>query len=123
MSQIARTLDLNLLRVFDVLMQERHVSRAADRLRLTQSSTSNALDRLRKALNDQVLERQGNCMVPTHAALDLWPHVQAALQALETGLNGLEAFSPAEHRQQFRIGVDEYSLHLWASARYQLTRL
>ena len=113
MALTTRTLDLNLLRVFDRLMQERHVSRAADRLGLTQSSTSNALDRLRQALGDRVLERQGNTMVPTRVAHDLWPHVQEALRALEIGLNELEHFDPAEHRQQFQIGVDEYSLHLW----------
>ncbi len=123
MSRIGRMLDLNLLRVFDVLMQERHVSRAADRLGLTQSSTSNALDRLRNALDDRVLERQGNRMVPTRAALDLWPHVQASLQALEVGLNGLEVFDPREHLQQFSIGVDEYSLHLWGDQILQTVRV
>ncbi len=64
-------LDLNLLRVFAVLMEERSVSRAAPRLRLTQASASNALARLRATLGDRVLERQGNAMVPTRRSLDL----------------------------------------------------
>lgn len=110
-----QTLDLNLLRVFDTLMRARHVSRAADRLGLTQSATSNALERLRQALGDRLLERQGNRMVPTRAALDLWPHVQDALAALEAGLSGFDDFSPGTHAGRFAIGIDEYSLHLWGA--------
>lgn len=105
-------MDLNLLKTFDVLMQERHVSRAARRLALTQASTSNALDRLRQAFGDRVLERQGNQMAPTRLALDLWPHVQTALLSLDQGLRVLEEFDPRSHRHQFRIGIDEYSLHI-----------
>jgi DNA-binding transcriptional LysR family regulator len=103
-------LDLNLLKVFDVLMEERSVSRAARRLGITQSSTSNALERLRRALDDRVLERSGNAMVPTRTAIELWPHVQLALAQIVTGINSVGEFDPATLRQTVSIGMDEYSL-------------
>lgn len=103
-------LDLNLLKVFDMLMEERSVSRAARRLGITQSSTSNALDRLRRALDDRVLERSGNAMVPTRTAIELWPHVQLALAQIVTGLNSVGEFDVAALRQTVSIGMDEYSL-------------
>ncbi|WP_163273061.1 LysR family transcriptional regulator [Chelativorans alearense] len=107
-----RQIDLNLLRVFDVLMEERSVSRAASRLGLTQSSTSNALDRLRRSLGDRILEREGNGMVPTRAAIELWPHVQSAIRQIDLGLEALARFNPSRLRATFSIGIDEYSLTL-----------
>ena len=61
-------LDLNLLRVLDVLMQERRVATAAQRLGLSQPAVSNALGRLRKALGDELLTRAPNGMEPTEFA-------------------------------------------------------
>lgn len=107
---IPRSLDLNLLRVFDFLMRERSVSGAATQLNLTQPSASNALERLRQALGDPLMTRQGNKMVPTQAALDLWPHVQAALASLSAGLEDLRAFQPATACGVFKIGLDAYSM-------------
>lgn len=109
-------LDLNLLRVFDVVMEERSVSRAARRLGITQSSTSNALDRLRRTLGDRVLERSGNIMVPTRVAIDLWPHVRSALAQIATGLDSVGAFDPAGMRHTIGIGMDEYSVAVLAPA-------
>ena len=109
-------LDLNLLRVFDVVMEERSVSRAARRLGITQSSTSNALDRLRRTLGDRVLERSGNVMVPTRAAVEFWPHVRSALAQIATGLDSIGAFDPAAMRQTIGIGMDEYSVAVLAPA-------
>ncbi|MDJ0992518.1 MAG: LysR family transcriptional regulator [Dinoroseobacter sp.] len=108
--KIPRTLDLNLLRVFDTLMRERSVSGAAIRLNLTQPSTSNALERLRHALGDRLLVRQGNTMVPTQAAQDFWPHVQAALAKIETGLETLQHFDPSTAEGKLTIGIDAYSM-------------
>jgi DNA-binding transcriptional LysR family regulator len=107
-----RQIDLNLLRVFDVLMEERSVSRAAARLGLTQSSTSNALDRLRQSFGDRILEREGNGMVPTRAAIELWSHVQSAIRQIDMGLEALARFNPSRLRATFSIGIDEYSLTL-----------
>lgn len=105
-----RGLDLNLLRVFDALMRRRGVTAAAADLGLTQSSTSNALDRLRRALGDRLLERQGNVMVPTRRALDLWPAIAEALSTLAAGLAGFQSFEPARADLRFRIGMDDYAV-------------
>src|SRR5690606_25458957 len=63
-----RRLDLNLLVVFDAVLNERSVSRAADRLALTQPAVSHALARLRVACGDAIVTRQGKAMVPTPKA-------------------------------------------------------
>jgi DNA-binding transcriptional LysR family regulator len=78
-----RTLDLNLLRVFDEVMAERNLTRAAGNLAMTQPAVSNALRRLREALGDELLVRAGNAMAPTRRALELWPSVRQALEGLQ----------------------------------------
>ena len=78
-----RTLDLNLLRVFDEVMSERSLTRAALKLSLTQPAVSNALQRLREAMGDELIKRQGQEMVPTPRALALWPTVREALRQLQ----------------------------------------
>jgi len=60
-----RTFDLNLLKVFDVVMSERSLTRAAEQLNLTQPAVSNALRRLREALDDELLVRNGRSLEPT----------------------------------------------------------
>lgn len=81
-----RTLDLNLLRIFDEVMAERSLTRAAHNLALTQPAVSNALRRLRDALGDELLQRQGQSMIPTAHALVIWPEVRAALDQLQQSL-------------------------------------
>ena len=80
MASLMSKLDYNLLLVLRALMEERSVTRAAARLGLTQSSMSNALNRLRVALGDRVLEREGNLMVPTTAARALWNDLEEPLR-------------------------------------------
>ena len=79
-----RTLDLNLLRVFDEVMAERSLTRAARNLSLTQPAVSNALRRLRDALGDELVHRAGQGVEPTARALALWPSVRQALRQLQT---------------------------------------
>lgn len=81
-----RTLDLNLLKVFDVVMSERSLTRAAEQLALTQPAVSNALRRLREALGDELLVRKGRTLEPTPRAETLWPAVRACLQQLQASL-------------------------------------
>jgi len=81
-----RTLDLNLLRVFDEVMTERNLTRAARNLAMTQPAVSNALARLRDALGDQLVSRSGYGVEPTPRALALWPSIGDALRQLETSL-------------------------------------
>ncbi|WP_151447767.1 LysR family transcriptional regulator [Lacisediminimonas profundi] len=77
------TLDLNLLRVFDAIMIEQNLTRAAERLAMTQPAVSNALRRLRDALGDDLLIRTAHGVKPTPHAETLWPTVRKALSALE----------------------------------------
>jgi DNA-binding transcriptional LysR family regulator len=81
-----RTLDLNLLRVFDQVMAELNLTRAARNLSMTQPAVSNALTRLRDALGDRLVVRSGYGVEPTPRALALWPAVSDALRQLESSL-------------------------------------
>lgn len=100
--------DLNLLRVLDALLREQNVSRAAERLALSQPAVSNALSRLRDLLDDPLLVRIGRRMQPTPRALALEGPIRAALQQIEQTLNAGETFDPRQSRQQFRIAVTDY---------------
>src|SRR5918995_1560182 len=81
-----RTLDLNLLRVFDQVMTERNLTRAARNLAMTQPAVSNALNRLRESLGDKLVSRSGYGVEPTPRALALWPAISDALRQLEASL-------------------------------------
>jgi DNA-binding transcriptional LysR family regulator len=85
-----RTLDLNLLRVFDVVMTERSVTRAAERLAMTQPAVSNALRRLREATGQDLFTPTPTGVTPTRQAQALWPSVRAALGGLR------EVFEPQD---------------------------
>ncbi|UPQ82634.1 LysR family transcriptional regulator [Pseudomonas knackmussii] len=100
--------DLNLLRVLDALLRERNVSRAAERLSLSQPAVSNALNRLRELLDDPLLVRVGRAMQPTPRALSLEAPIRDALQQIEHTLNAGDFFDPATSRQRFVIAVTDY---------------
>lgn len=100
--------DLNLLRVLDTLLRERNVSRAAERLSLSQPAVSNALNRLRELLDDPLLVRVGRTMQPTPRALSLEAPIRDALQQIEHTLNAGDFFDPATSRQRFVIAVTDY---------------
>ncbi len=89
-----RTFDLNLLKVFDEVMAERSLTKAAKRLALTQPAVSNALRRLREALGDDLLVRKGRTLEPTARGLELWPNVREALGSLQSAL-APSVFDPA----------------------------
>lgn len=95
-----RTFDLNLLRVFDEVMAERSLTRAAHNLNLTQPAVSNALRRLRDILGDELVRRQGHGMEPTPRALAIWPDVRDALRQLQRSL-APETFLPDTADQAF----------------------
>jgi DNA-binding transcriptional LysR family regulator len=76
-------LDLNLLLVLDTVLAERSVARAARRLHVTPSAVSNALARLRAALDDPLLVRSGRGVVPTPRAAALSPAIARALRDLD----------------------------------------
>jgi DNA-binding transcriptional LysR family regulator len=99
-----RTLDLNLLRVFDEVMAERSLTRAARNLSLTQPAVSNALRRLREALGDELVQRSGQGMAPTSRAVAIWPAVREALRQLQESLIPNE-FVPAEATLTFVLAM------------------
>ncbi|MBM3386685.1 MAG: LysR family transcriptional regulator [Betaproteobacteria bacterium] len=101
---VFRTLDLNLLRVFDAVMAERSLTRAAGHLSLTQPAVSNALRRLREALGDELVRRAGQGIAPTPRALALWPHVREALHQLQNAIVP-SSFTPAEAGNTFVLAM------------------
>jgi len=100
-----RKIDLNLLLAFSVLMQERNVSRAAERLLLGQPGLSAALKRLREALGDELFVRVGRGLQPTPRALSIAPAIEEALACIEKAIRPPAAFDPANHVGEFRIGM------------------
>ncbi len=102
--------DLNLLRAFDALIRERSVTRAGERIGLSQPAVSAALARLRQALDDQLLIRQGNEMVPTPRALDLAAPLREALAQIERTLGAVLGFDPSRAERAFTLlGADFFS--------------
>ena len=97
-----RTFDLNLLRVFDEVMTERSLTRAALTLSLTQPAVSNAMRRLRETLGDDLLKRKGQGLEPTPYALEIWPPVREALQGLQASLVPSD-FNPAQAKTVFLL--------------------
>jgi len=99
-----RSLDLNLLRVFDEVMAERSLTRAAHKLSITQPAVSNAMRRLREVLGDELVVRSGQGVEPTPRALALWPPVREALAQLQESLApGL--FEPATAESTFVLAM------------------
>ncbi|WP_418314887.1 LysR family transcriptional regulator [Piscinibacter sakaiensis] len=99
-----RTLDLNLLRVFDCVMVERNVTRAADRLSMTQPAVSNALRRLRQATHEELFVPGPAGMAPTTHAVQLWPVVRRALNDLQQAFVPQD-FDPASEDRQFVLAM------------------
>lgn len=101
-------IDLNLLVALRALLEELHVSRAAVRVGLTQPAMSNALGRLRRLFDDQLLVRTPSGMKPTPRALALAGPLESALAQLESALGG-EGFSPETSRRSFTIAMADYT--------------
>src|SRR5258708_31704056 len=100
-----RSLDFNLLVVFDAVMQDRSVTKAAARLNVAQPTVSHALTRLRSALKDDLFVRTPDGMTPTPKAEILAPAVRAALVGLDTALDSTEPFVAATAENRFTIAV------------------
>ncbi len=104
-----KAIDLNLVLALDALLAECHVTRAADRLGISQSAASHALARLRSLFDDPLLVRgPRGTMTPTPRAELLAPAVHRVLVDLAGVLRGEPAFDPATARRTFRIGASDY---------------
>jgi DNA-binding transcriptional LysR family regulator len=102
-----KSIDLNLLISFDVLVAERNVSRAADRLGMTQSALSHALKRLRILFNDPLLYRGPRGMEPTARALTLKPQVEAVLSNIQSIISTKIVFDPASTTRTFKLSMSD----------------
>lgn len=100
--------DLNLLPVFLALMEERSVTRAAERLGITQPALSNALARLRDMLQDPLFIRERYGMQPTQKAEELAPTIASALASLDALILGQQGFDPAKAERLFTIAPNSY---------------
>lgn len=98
--------DLNLLKVLYVLLEERNVSRAAERLFVTQSAVSRSLTRLRTMFDDPLLIRSSHGLVPTERARQLAVEVRAAVEQI-SGILEAPSFNPAAARGVVRIAAPE----------------
>ncbi len=100
--------DLNLLLAFDALWTERHVTRAARRIGLTQSAMSHALARLRAQLDDPLFQATPRGLAPTARAHVLAPAIGEALAMVRRAVEVDERFSPATLERTFTIGTTDY---------------
>jgi len=100
--------DLNLLPIFIALMEERSVTRAAERLGMTQPAMSNALRRLRETLQDQLFVRERYGIQPTPIALELAPDIADALAKLDDAVLGQQDFDPATAQRLLTIAPNGY---------------
>lgn len=104
-----RQFDLNLLVALDVLLKERNVTRAAERLFLSQPAMSGMLSRLRLAFGDELLVRVGRHLELTDFAADIKEHVHECIRDLEDLLDTTRPFDPATDASAFRISVSDYA--------------
>jgi DNA-binding transcriptional LysR family regulator len=107
-----RTLDLNLLKVFDVVMAERNVTRAAARLAMTQPAVSNALRRLRESTHEDLFVPTSTGMTPTAHAQTLWPTVRASLEGLRDAFEP-QGFDPALDARTFTLAMADATAALF----------
>ena len=103
-----RNVDLNLLLVLDVLLTEHNVSRAAERLNLTQPAVSGALKRLRTTFNDPLFVRAQQGIRPTPFALELIGPIKSVLQEIDTIFAGTEFFAKTAD-VTFTIAATDYA--------------
>jgi DNA-binding transcriptional LysR family regulator len=100
-------MDLNLLRVFEAVFRERHLTRAARVLSLSPSAVSHALRRLRDHMGDPLFEREGFGMVPTATCARMAPALVDQLAQLRGLLHQWGAFDPPTTTLTFRVGMPE----------------
>ncbi|MGX9432325.1 MULTISPECIES: LysR family transcriptional regulator [Bradyrhizobium] len=114
MSVSFKTLDLNLLKVFDAVMEERSVLRASQKVALSQSAVSHSLARLREMLEDELFVRTATGMQPTARALTIGPPVRDALRSLEAAVE-LPTFVPENSTKQFTLAANDFTTMVLAS--------
>ena len=112
-------IDLNLIKVFDAVHEDRNLLRAGKRLNLSQSAVSHALTRLREVVGDELFVRTAKGMVPTARAMAMADELRDALRRIEATL-GVEPFDPARSTRRFVLAAND---HLTAVMVAELSRL
>jgi len=102
--------DLNLLRIFVSIFEERTLTSAAERLGLTQPALSHALRRLRDVAGDELFVRTARGMNPTVRAEELYGRVRGSLSTLEGALHEVPQFDPRSSTRSFTIGMSDYGM-------------
>ena len=102
-----RRVDLNLLVIFETLMFEKNLTRAAEKLFLGQPAVSAALARLRDLFDDPLLVRNGRGFEPTARALAILRELQPAMDTISGAVSRAREFNPATNRDTFRIGLSD----------------
>jgi len=103
-----RSVDLNLLTLFDAIFEERQLSRAADKLGMSQSAASNALARLRLTFKDDLFIRTREGMEPTPKAQVLALHVREGLDSIRIALSDDSEFDPSKSQRTFRLLLNDF---------------
>jgi DNA-binding transcriptional LysR family regulator len=112
-----RPQELNLLMVFDAIMTERSITRAAHRLSMTQPAVSNAVSRMRVAWKDELFVKDGRNIQPTLHAQNLWNQVREPLISLTEAVDP-KSFDPATAKRTFRVAVTDIIVDMaWAELR------
>ncbi|MBK5395927.1 LysR family transcriptional regulator [Pseudomonas sp. TH39(2020)] len=100
-------LDLNLFRVFAIIYQERNLTRAAERLCVSQSAVSHALARMREQLEDPLFVRESQGVLPTPLAKRIWPDVEEGLRYFQRASRRSENFDPARDVEQIALAMND----------------
>ena len=115
--------ELHLIHVFDAIMTERSITRAADRLAMTQPAVSNVVSRMRHHWGDPLFIRKGRNIEPTSYAISLWHQIKDPIYELNKAISTTE-FDPSTSKRRFRVAVTEVTVGLiWAELTEQLNKL
>ncbi len=111
-----KQLDLNLLRVFCVLLDKRNTRLAAQELCISQPAVSKALGRLRDYFQDELFTRVYSGLEPTPRALELGDEIPALLNSLDNAVIGKQVFDPAEYKGQITVAMNGFIANWLGSA-------
>lgn len=103
--------ELQLLYIFDAIMTERSVTRASERLAMTQPAVSNAISRMRQIWNDPLFVRKGRNIEPTSYALSLWDQVNGPMFDLSNAVSATQ-FDPSTSKRRFRVAATDVTVEL-----------
>jgi len=108
MTSPLKNLDLNLLKVFDAVMSEQNITRAAASLHVSQPAISNALARLRELYQDELFIRGAKGVTPTPKAQEMSVAVRRALRSIEDTLDSGDGFKPETTHRKFTVALTDY---------------